>query len=70
MRVRPDSHARCAVVVGHAQVTSCLTGPCPVGPGASPWIPVSIDFPSALNRGRKRVFVPTFLLSVAAALLP
>ena len=25
MRVRPDSHARCAVVVGHAQVTPYLT---------------------------------------------
>ena len=64
MWVRPDSHARCAVVAGHAQVTSCLTKQCLVNLSMSrrsrhvPRIPVSIDFPSTLNRGRKRVFRP------------
>ena len=58
MRVRPDSYARCAVVVGHAQAMSYLTRRCLVNQSASPLIPVSIDFPSALNRGRERVFRP------------
>ena len=48
-----------------------LTRACPVGLGTSPWIPISIDFPSALNRGRERVFRPNlspFLSCCASSL--
>ena len=55
---RFDCRVQCAVVVGHAQATSCLTGARPVSLGMSPRLSVSVDFISALSRGRERVFCP------------
>ena len=49
MRVRLDSRAQHAVVVGHALAMSCLTGARSVSPERVPLIPAHpLGFPSAL----------------------
>ena len=71
MRVRPGPRNQRMVVVGHARAMFCFDQAASHLPGASPWIPVSIDFPSALNRGRQRVFHPNLspFLSCSASSL-
>ena len=58
MRVHPDSHARHAVVVGHAQATSYLTRRRLVGQGASHQSGHVPPHPICIEWGKGEGFLP------------